>query len=52
MHGKGSFVDVDGREWKGEFYNGQGPGLHTLPLKKPSAEAEAAADAAGAEGGA
>jgi len=41
MHGAGCFVDPEGREWKGEFYNGQGPGLHTLPLKKPEPEAAA-----------
>mmetsp|Transcript_43086 Transcript_43086/g.105349 ORF Transcript_43086/g.105349 Transcript_43086/m.105349 type:complete len:161 (+) Transcript_43086:67-549(+) len=32
MHGEGMFVDTEGRQWKGKFYNGQGPGLHTLPL--------------------
>uniref|UniRef100_A0A7S0F073 MORN repeat-containing protein 5 n=1 Tax=Hanusia phi TaxID=3032 RepID=A0A7S0F073_9CRYP len=37
MHGEGVFVDDTGREWKGKFYNGQGPGLHTLP--KPKQEA-------------
>ena len=31
MHGDGMFVDSVGRQWKGKFYNGQGPGLHTLP---------------------
>ena len=31
MHGDGMFVDGTGRQWKGKFYNGQGPGLHTLP---------------------
>ncbi|KAJ1493957.1 hypothetical protein T484DRAFT_1928414 [Baffinella frigidus] len=41
MHGAGCFVDPEGREWKGEFYNGQGPGLHTLPLTKPEPEAAA-----------
>jgi hypothetical protein len=37
MHGDGMFVDSTGRQWKGKFYNGQGPGLHTLPAnKRPS----------------
>ena len=35
MHGEGIFVDTEGREWKGKFYNGQGPGLHTLHVGKP-----------------
>jgi|LauGreDrversion2_3_1035106.scaffolds.fasta_scaffold313816_1 hypothetical protein len=35
MHGDGMFVDSTGRQWKGKFYNGQGPGLHTLPANKP-----------------
>uniref|UniRef100_A0A6U4VGE9 MORN repeat-containing protein 5 n=2 Tax=Hemiselmis andersenii TaxID=464988 RepID=A0A6U4VGE9_HEMAN len=37
MHGDGTFVDASAREWKGKFYNGQGPGLHTLPIgEEPS----------------
>lgn len=36
MHGDGMFVDSTGRQWKGKFYNGQGPGLHTLPANNPS----------------
>mmetsp|Transcript_26174 Transcript_26174/g.86089 ORF Transcript_26174/g.86089 Transcript_26174/m.86089 type:complete len:108 (-) Transcript_26174:163-486(-) len=37
MHGQGTFVDDTGREWKGKFFNGQGPGLHTLPKPKQQA---------------
>ena len=33
MHGAGTFTDMEGRHWKGQFYNGQGPGLHTLENK-------------------
>eukprot|EP00286_Rhodomonas_abbreviata_P015758 CAMPEP_0181340288 /NCGR_PEP_ID=MMETSP1101-20121128/29756_1 /TAXON_ID=46948 /ORGANISM="Rhodomonas abbreviata, Strain Caron Lab Isolate" /LENGTH=159 /DNA_ID=CAMNT_0023451407 /DNA_START=13 /DNA_END=492 /DNA_ORIENTATION=- len=33
MHGEGMFVDTEGRQWKGRFFNGQGPGLHTLPTE-------------------
>lgn len=35
MHGDGVFVDATGRQWKGKFFNGQGPGLHTLPANTP-----------------
>jgi hypothetical protein len=38
MHGDGAFVDTSGREWKGKFYNGQGPGLHTLPVQAESSQ--------------
>jgi hypothetical protein len=27
MHGQGTYTDKDGREWVGEFYNNDGPGL-------------------------
>lgn len=30
MHGLGMFVDTKGISWKGQFYNGSGPGLHAL----------------------
>jgi len=40
MHGDGTFVDESGRQWKGRFYNGQGPGLHTLPANKAPAQAD------------
>ena len=26
-HGQGTYTDKDGREWVGEFYNNDGPGL-------------------------
>jgi len=30
MHGDGVFTDKSGREWKGKFYNGSGPGLISM----------------------
>lgn len=30
MHGAGVFVDTKGIQWKGQFYNGTGPGLNAL----------------------
>mmetsp|Transcript_40329 Transcript_40329/g.72075 ORF Transcript_40329/g.72075 Transcript_40329/m.72075 type:complete len:150 (-) Transcript_40329:1253-1702(-) len=31
MHGDGTYRDVTGREWRGRFYNGRGPGLSQQP---------------------
>lgn len=30
MHGNGVYVDTKNVPWKGQFYNGTGPGLHAL----------------------
>lgn len=30
MHGEGVYTDVEGRIWKGKYYNGTGPGLQRL----------------------
>lgn len=27
MHGRGCFMDAQGRKWAGQFFNGSGPGL-------------------------
>ena len=31
MHGDGTYRDINGREWRGRFYNGRGPGLSQEP---------------------
>jgi hypothetical protein len=27
MHGQGCLTDAEGHQWRGQFYNGSGPGL-------------------------